>query len=186
MDNVNHIEYDTLTLQAKKEHQLLIDDCYKAFGWEKIAEQEDRLYADTNELKFKRVHKIENKDDLQILQVHLEHHLNILGKLEQTKFPKTIIVASIGGVVALSLMIGAIVLLYHIPLLLNKILGGILSFVSIVAGVFVVLTSRKLHKKELEQFVNKKTETNNKISEICNKAKMLRGGKHASKNTKDC
>ena len=30
MDNVNHIEYDTLTLQAKKEHQLLIDDCYNA------------------------------------------------------------------------------------------------------------------------------------------------------------
>lgn len=82
---------DNLHLYAKKSKLNLVEECYESLGWQKTAQEENKRYDDLVDLSFERPHKINNKDDLQLLQIHMEHHLNKLGRIERRKYFKSLI-----------------------------------------------------------------------------------------------
>lgn len=176
MNEADFYEYDTLNVQVKKERQTLTDECYKTLGWEKVSEEEDKMYADTNELKFVRPHKLKNKDELQLLQVHLEYELNNLGKLEQTKFLKTLLLASIGSLLFIFFACAGIVGVVRSFNSAIRVLCWILICVSIAVAIITIVSSKNTHSKEKLKFDKQKADTHKKIDEICVRAKNLRGG----------
>ena len=74
---------DNLHLYAKKSKLNLVEECYESIRKKKTAQEENKRYDDLVDLSFERPHKIKNKDDLQLLQIHMEHHLNKLGRIER-------------------------------------------------------------------------------------------------------
>ena len=69
MQQIDYENYDTLNLYVKKIKAEEIKERYKNFGWILFNEQENATYEDILDLTFTRPHKIENKDELQLMQV---------------------------------------------------------------------------------------------------------------------
>lgn len=182
----NFLEFDTLKIQVRKEQQDLIDNCYNSLGWSKVDEKENPLYADTNELKLVRPHSIENKDELQLLQVHIENLLNKLWWLEQTKNIKTILLASFGGILIFLSAFFGVSLIFNTTALGFDILGGVTIAFSFGLLATTIILGKKIYQKEKSAFNHKTADTLNSISELCSRSRSLKGGNNVTKNTKNC
>lgn len=176
MMKIDYNEYDSLSLYVKTEKRDEIIEHYKLFKWELFKEVLNSKYEDIVDLTFIRPHKIENKDELQLLQVYMEERINGISKLEKNKH-------SIATAFGLGFGVGGLVLISLALIFYYNLLGSLKLWLSITFGVvgfiFVVLFAVVLPwviKKEKEKFsVNfqKQTEA---LSDICEKAKVLVGG----------
>lgn len=176
MEKIDFNNFDKLNLFVKKSKHQDVVKSYTALGWELIEEKENNRYEDIIDLTFLRPHKLQNKDELQIMQVYMEDNLNEIAKLERNKHSKTTGLGLFLGSVALLLFCWALYLIIKPQLL---VIGIILIAVSIILFVLEIIFLPKLFKKEKLSFNTKFTQLNSQIEEICKKANLLLGGKDA-------
>ncbi|MBE7074935.1 MAG: hypothetical protein E7376_03050 [Clostridiales bacterium] len=163
-------ENDNLQIFVKKDKKDLIENCYNSLGWTKTKEQDNEKYEDTINLTYTRPHKIKNKDALQLLQVHVEHNLNELGKLEKNKHAKTTALGfSLGALAIVLCVIGSIYLFYVKDISSIVLCCGIIAL-GFFLGINTIISCVKIFKKEKIYFENKSNELNTSIKNICKNA----------------
>lgn len=174
MKTNNYNEYDKLVLYVKKEKLEEIVEHYILFGWELESQKENDRYEDILDVVFSRPHKIENKDELQLLQVHMEERLNKKAKIDKHKN---------GLITAAGLCMGSI--LAGIITILVLSLFDVLQFglvIKILLGVSIVcliviecLFLPKIYKYEKEKYKIDYLAVEDEINAICERVKILVG-----------
>lgn len=104
--------YDRLFVTVKLNKLDELEECYRALGWECVDSSDDLVYRGRVHLVYRRPHRIENKDKLQLLQVYLESALNDEGRLESRAMPLTAATGIITGFVTLALVALGLCLMY--------------------------------------------------------------------------
>lgn len=171
----DYTNFDTITLYVKKHKVEKIIEYYKIFGWEVKSQLHNKHYADLTDLVFCRPHKIENKDELQLLQVYLEDKLNIEGKNEKDRHVKSKCFILTFGILGFLFLLFGTLICFNI---FTLGLGFGISFCTLAFALLVVgiIFLPKLFKKEKIILAQKQTKVNQEIQEICNQAKKLSGG----------
>lgn len=128
--------YDRLFVTVKLNKLDELEECYRALGWECVDSRDDSVYRGRVHLVYRRPHRIENKDKLQLLQVYLESALNDEGRLESRAMPLTAATGIITGFVTLALVALGLCLMY---LLDNPVIytAGII-FLTCSANMFLL------------------------------------------------
>lgn len=175
-------ELDNLTIYAKKEKVNEIISHYSSFGWIKVSEKDNNTFEDLVDITFQRKHKIKNKDELQLLQVHLEDKLNELGKAERHKHSKLTALALCCGVFGLIFIAFGVLccigLIEHVGIIV-----GIISFtIALLLFTLGIITLPKVYKLEIRDFNKLRTKVNGEISKITKKAMDLLGGANGQDN----
>lgn len=163
------ISRDYLQVSIKQDKQEEIEKYYKAFGWEKVSEEDDERFSNLVYITYSRDHFVDNKDALQLMQVKLEHKLNERAKCEHIKNSKSISLGLILGVLGLGLV--------GLGIAFWAVIWGI--FVSIVGlGVVVlnVLLTRRIRAKEEQKYSALITQCNNDLDKIYAYVLSLTGG----------
>ena len=174
----DYTNFDYITIYVKKNMIDAVRKNYEILGWQILEEKENDNYEDIIDVTFFRPHKIENKDDLQILQVYTEDRLNKLAKLERDKYAKSLIST-------LSIEIVAVfVLLYGINSLIKvwKFVSMLLSISAIVIGGAMVVLGFVLlpviRKKEKANYIFQKDKLINELGQIYQNISTLGGDKN--------
>ena len=123
-----------------------------------------------------RKHKIENKDELQLLQVYMEERLNNVGKLEKNRNSKATAFGLGVGVFGFLLLIFGLMCCFQCFLLLNLTISIICSCVGLILVIIFTIFLPKISKKEKSDFITNKQKIETEINEICKKALSLIGG----------
>ena len=168
----NYKEYDVLNLLVKQKKVKDIIERYKIFGWEVFEESENRKYQDIIDLTLVRKHKINNKDELQLYQVHMEENLNKQGKLEKNKYSKSLCFGLFFG------GLGLILFLFNILNLIKFFTWALTpQIICLVVGIIfillVVIFVPIIVKREKRKFISKKEALEEKLKTICDYAKKL-------------
>ena len=175
MKTDNYNEYDKLKLYVKKKKSNEIIKNYDAFQWKLIERAENVIYEDIEDLTFVRKHKIENKDELQLLQVYMEERLNEAGKLERNKYSKTTSFGLCFGIIgALLILLGTLCCINVFNFM--PMAGGITCISMGVILIIGLVFLPKIIKREKTDYSLNIKEINEQVEEICNKAKLLVGG----------
>lgn len=177
MEKFDFNNYDTLNLFVKKSKHQDVIKTYKTLGWKLIDEKENNKYGDIVDLTFLRPHTLQNKDELQLMQVYVEDNLNEIAKLERNKHSKTTGLGLFLGFITLVLLALGIYLIVTNISTLNLIFGITLTISSIVSCVLELIFLPKLFKKESLTFNSKVLQLNKQIEDIENKSTLLLGGK---------
>ena len=180
MKNNNYKEFDSLTLYVKTTLTEKIIEYYKLLGWNLVEKHENVYYEDINNLTFSRPHKIENKDELQLMQVYLEDRLNNLSKIERFKHAKSTSFGLIFGIIGVAFSVLGILNIVSVLTFLS--LATSIVFTS-VGGIFLILCPifiPSIVKKERLKFEIEFTKLNSEIEEICQKASLLTGGDYGA------
>ena len=153
MVNNDIFENDKLELYVKKDKVDEITNYYGKFKWEVVDRTENKKYEDLIDLTFSRPHYIKNKDDLQLLQVHLEENLNKIGKLEKMKNSKTLAFGLSAGILPIGLAVLGILQLINFISTLQLVGGMVLLASAVFLGVAVAICARRIHNSEYKLFV---------------------------------
>jgi len=172
----NYKDFDKLSLYVKKYKAEEIIEHYKNFNWKLVSESENKKYEDIVDLTFIRKHKIENKDELQLLQVYMEERLNNVGKLEKNRNSKATAFGLGVGVFGLLLLIFGLMCCFQCFLLLNLTMSIICSCIGLILVIIFAIFLPKISKKEKSDFITNKQKIETEINEICKKALSLIGG----------
>lgn len=177
MKTNDYKNYDTLTLYVKKEKQQEIAQYYFSFGWELAVQGENKRYEDINDFTFVRLHKIKNKDELQLLQVYMEEDINQLAKLDKQKYAKSTALGLCLGIFGfLSMSLGLLFFLNFLP---QSLLGGLIfSVLGIGLIVLMIVLLPRLIKKEKEIYSQKYKILDKNLHNTIEKAKLLVGEKY--------
>lgn len=171
------INFDYLTVIIKKEKQAEVLENYACFGWE-LVNTKDINSENVYEIDLKRPHKLNNKDELQYLQVNMESELNKLGKLETDKHSKSTIIGIITGIIGIGMTIFGILMAIKNYLEVNLLVGGIMLCVTgltlLIVMTFLII---KISKREIEVFDIKFQKSQKAVEDYCKIAKELLGGK---------
>ncbi|MBQ7327874.1 MAG: hypothetical protein IJX00_02805 [Clostridia bacterium] len=166
---------DNLHLYAKKSKLNLVEECYESLGWQKTAQEENKRYEDLVDLSFERPHKINNKDDLQLLQIHMEHHLNKLGRIERRKYFKSLIFGVSLCILGLYMLLSGVLMLaclHYKPTFLALGVGACVVSLCILA--LDAYIAKHLIAKEKQQFKEENEKILQDLQTMRNKAKQYR------------
>lgn len=177
MKTKTYNDFDTLKLFVKKDKYEEIVSNYKTFGWELAEKKENNKYEDIFDLTFERPHKIENKDELQLMQVYMEEKLNNLAKLERNKHPKTTSYGLIFGTFGLLFLLNGLLHIFNITPSIGLVGGIVMASFGLIFLISTAIVIPKLFKKENVYFETKSNQYKFEIVEICKKASSLSGGK---------
>ncbi|MBE5733521.1 MAG: hypothetical protein E7347_00545 [Clostridiales bacterium] len=167
--------YDKLEIAVKtdKEKELIKD--YSIFGYKVIERYPDKIYSNIAHVIFSRPHKIENKDDLQHLQIYYENYVNNLSELNKNKHSKSALF-TFSALVCVLIFIAIGVTLMLTKGLIGIVLGIIVCFISIFVAGKSFLRSKKIRKEEKKIYQAKFDEITTSIKSVLDIAKQLRGG----------
>lgn len=172
---MNLFENDTILIKSKRQAAEHIIERYGDFGWTLTERKDDKVYENIVHLTFSRPHFLENKDELQLLQVKLEIAYNTMGRLS-SKIPVRATLAGIfSGLLALGLAVGGVLLILFLEGLLSTVLGAILCAVAVAVVIFCVILARTFHKRDKEKYSRLIEGQVQKIDELCKRARSLRG-----------
>lgn len=147
---------------------------YGDFGWTLTERKDDKLYCDVTHMSFSRPHFIENKDELQLLQVRLEIAYNNTGKYTRKMSSRAVAIGNILGLIAILLTVGGVLLLLTNGIL-PLVFGCIQCVLGVAAGVAGALIGYKIYKRDKKKYVPLiKAELEN-INSLCRRARELRG-----------
>ena len=179
MQQIDYENYDTLNLYVKKIKAEEIKERYKNFGWILFNEQENATYEDILDLTFTRPHKIENKDELQLMQVYMEERINSIGKIERHKHSKsTSIGLCLGTFTLLLLALGLWLIITQYTITSSLVFGIISTAFSVFFIVLEAVFFPKLIKHENKSFKEKYDKLYKEADDLCKKAINLRGNSH--------
>lgn len=170
---------DILHLYAKKNKLDIVEECYESLGWQKTAQEENKRYEDLVDLSFERPHKINNKDDLQLLQIYMEHDLNRLAKIERRKYLKSLMFGVGFGLLGLYLVLTGVLMLiglYEVSTYLALGVGACVVGLCILA--LTVYVSKHLVAREKKDFEEETVLLNNRLQEMKEKARKFVGEKN--------
>lgn len=169
-------DFDTLTLYVKKLKANEIIEYYKTFGWVLENETENKKYEDLIDLTLKRPHQIENKDELQLMQVYMEEKVNKIGKIEHHKHSKTTAFCLFFGVIGLFMLIVGVFSLLNIIKDVNFIVSIVFSVIGSVFSLLTAICTPIIYKKELLNFQITHKNLSKELKQILDKASLLVGG----------
>ena len=168
-------ESDTISIKSKKRASEHIIARYGDFGWTLTDRKEDKLYGDIVHLTFSRPHCIKNKDELQLMQVRLEIAYNAMGRYS-CKIPvRSALSGSLLGLLSLGLATGGAFIFLLLEGYLSIILGVLSCVTAIATGIFCVILTRTLRRRDREKYSQLIEEQIQKIDGLCKRARILRG-----------
>ena len=171
----DHKNYDYLTITAKVEREEEIIASYATLGWEKVKVTEDKRFFDLDVVEFRRPHKVENKDRLQLLQVKLETLLNTYGALRHKRKAKSTTFGLFGGIFGcIAIAAGIALLVTEIGQLTATIAGIILLIAGVAVPTVVGVFMRRVIETEARDYSERMTSILNGIDDICRQANALR------------
>ena len=177
MDEKDIFASDRLTIFVKKERVERVVENYALFGWTIESQEDNNRYEDIVDITFSRPHKIENKDELQLLQVHMEERVNDEAKLDKYKNSKTTSFGMCLGVVIFVCLLVASLGLFGV---INGVFLVEIIVLFLISGILIVLECiflPKIYKRENENYKSKKKMLEEEIVEICEKVKKITGEK---------
>lgn len=172
----NHNEFDYQVIVAKKEKAGELIKNYGCFGWVAINSNQHAQFENLVEIEFSRPHKIQNKDNLQFMQVNMEHYINHKGRLEQKKHSKSLMLGMSTSIIAVFLIIFAVFSPIKVAGNLGIALCVLYAFLAISILTLCGIGIAKLTKIENFKFEKESKNCDNLISKICKQAKSLLGG----------
>ena len=181
MKTNNYKEFDKLHVYVKKGLSSNIIEYYKLLGWQFENEKENERYEDIVDLSFYRSHNIENKDELQLMQVYMEERLNALGKIQSRKHSISTALALCFGVIGLGFLTLGILSILNILTFLGLAVGITLTALGMILLISGSIFIPKIIKKEREKFNVNHERLNSELDELCKKAKALTGVKDERK-----
>lgn len=165
---------DYINLKAKKQAAEHLISCYADFGWSLTERKDDKIYGDTVHMTFTRPHIIENKDELQLLQVRLDIAFNNTGKFARK--PKSGLALRVTLITLIAALFIGLGLFFVIMDPLTIFWGGWLFWGAgaavAISGSILTKRSYKIDKKKYALLVELEIK---RIGDICKKAKALRG-----------
>lgn len=179
--NYKEFDYQTIVVKTEKKEQLI--DNYSSFGWTKIEEKPHKQFDNLVEITFSRPHIIENKDELQFLQVNLEYEVNREAKLIKNKHSKSLIFALSMMVLISMLIVFAIFSMIKLPMPLSIILCCIYSVFAVLFFALSWIILKKLLKKENVSFETNLKSCIDSVHKICERANVLTKGDHNGKTS---
>ncbi|MBD5632517.1 MAG: hypothetical protein HDP34_04740 [Clostridia bacterium] len=173
MEKKDYKKYDYINVSVKEKRAEELEEMYSAFLWEQTACEEHSRYYDIYNYTFRRPKKIQNKDDLQYLQVGAEKIFNKMDKLSREKHAFSSVFGLTMGILGVALIAGGITLLC----LFSTLLYIISAVLFIVAGVAVcvlgAVVARKLFIRENNRYKIVYSADERQIIEICKQAMAL-------------
>lgn len=173
----DHKNYDYLTITAKVEREAEIIASYATLGWETVSVSEDKKFFDLDVIEFRRPHKIENKDRLQLLEVKLETLLNKYGVLRHKRKAKSATFGLVGGIFGcIALAAGIALLVTEIAELAAVVTGAIAIVIGLAMLTVVGVFMRRVAETEARDYSEKMAAVLKGIDEVCASAKELTRG----------
>lgn len=168
---------ETLALTVKEDKADYIKECYPCFGWTLTEENADGNFFDLRHLSFQRPFLIENKDELQYLQVRMEMRFNRIETCQRKRF------ALSTAFFVLCALVGVGLLLFGLYFLIpntHPYIGTMLCVISAVLFIAMVVVGKNLIARENARYLRLVSEMEKEIIDFCEEAEALTGGKHGT------
>lgn len=172
------IEYDNLYVTIRQDKAEDCLRCYRSFGWEVFACEEHRIYYNLLNFSLRRPHKIDNKDELQLLQVYLETALNNIGKLERKPRPLTVTICSIFSVIVAGLIIAGLCFALISNVFAYVVIGLVCIGLGVLLIVPAILVTVRLYRLDGMFAAAGKLAADREIEVVCARAEQLTSGLH--------
>lgn len=173
---MNLLENDFINVTGKKQAAEHIIRRYEDFGWRLTEKKDDKLYGDTVHMTFMRPHFIENKDELQLMQVRLEIAYNNTGKLAHKINNRAALIFSLVALIVAAFIAGGVALIILFGGLLPVISGSVMCALGAVVATVGGISVNRVYKKDKAKYSRLIEDELQKIETLCNRAKELRGG----------
>lgn len=173
---IDHNSMDSLDVTVRTDKELELRERYKKFGWVQYASSPDSTYDNLVHLSFYRPHKIEHKDELQLLQVNMEMAINNLSKALRYKNLKSMVCGSVIAIISSAfILLGVIVpvLMYSVVHLAFGIVCGMLAVITLAVGI---PKNIKRREREEDKYNKLMLSYNAEIASACARAEELSGG----------
>lgn len=164
-------DYLNVTVRRDKARELVL--YYRTFGWEKTAVAIHGVTENLLDMSFRRPHKIENKDELQLLQVYLETALNTVGRLERIPRPRTLAFNLALSLLNAALIVAGLCLALVYDATSCIVTGWILVGLGCAFIVLVVYWTSKLYHIEGLAVRARLKAANTEIEKICAEAERV-------------
>ncbi len=165
--------FDYLTIEVYEDLANEIKLSYKIFGWEIISEKKTNFVSERVVFSMRRPHKIKNKDDLQYYQVDLEERINDVGKLEQNKYSRSVVIGLTFALFWTLVCTCSVLMLFRAELLWAKVVLGAFILCLLVEFGYAIFKLFKLKKFEDKIFEKKLKVLKDEIYACCAIAKNL-------------
>lgn len=173
-NDYQNYDYLSITLQTEKTDEMI--DVYHKFGWEVVSKLKNRDYENLYYITLKRPHFIDNKDELQYLQVRMEESVNKLAIEKSRKNLKSILFGSLLGLLTVFLFVISIFGIVNKYDTFSFIASIVLCTITPILSPFIAVKCYRMAKKENAFFNDFYINTNQEIDEIVNRATLLLGG----------
>ena len=177
MKTIDYNKYDTLKIYANKSKRDEIIYHYNLFEWEVYEEIDNARYEDTIDITFIRPHNIDNKDELQLLQVYMEERLNGIAKCDKDKYAISLAFSLSTGIIGLGFVVFSIFAFLGYLLPMRNIVGIISMTLGVMLLTIFAVLLPTLIKKDRNKFDTNIARLNKEIDEICDRVTVLKGGK---------
>ena len=167
-------ENDLITVTGKRQASAHIIKRYGDFGWKLTECKDDKLYADIVHISFTRPHSIQNKDELQLLQVRLEIAYNNTGRLARKVNNRAALLFSLAFLLTAAYVVGGVFMILNgglLPIIFGSIACALGAVFATVGGIF----ADRVHRKDKVKYSRLIENEVQKIEDLCSKARALRG-----------
>jgi len=168
-------DYDYMHAVLKKKYAEQLKECYRAFGWEIVVREEDGRYDDVYNVKFRRPHRIEHKDELQYLQVELEANFDKVSKINRPFYPKSFLIRLFSIILSLGMIAGGLCVIFLIGTAPAGIGGAVLAGIGSGSFIAGLTAAHKVRVKEVAEAKKLTEKLYVRAKEICGKASELTG-----------
>lgn len=166
-------DYDYLDVYIKKKHAEDLERAYAAFKWEMLTKKE-RSGSDGIVLyTFRRPHKMENKDELQFLQVNAEFEMNAINSVWHNKHCRSALLGSVCAISGCAAIAGGIVLSLVLRTVLFTVCGCLLAAAGLAACIAGAIAVPRLYRAENARFLSKLDKRHKTLTAIMQKAQLL-------------
>lgn len=173
----NYKENDYQVIVVKKELEQEVIYNYECFGWVVQNKTQHSRYENLIEIEMSRNHFIENKDDLQFLQVNMESDIIKRGRLGKEKHSKSTIFGISFALLAVMFLTVSVLNFIGLLPLRSFILGIICASLGVGIAIMTLFTCVKMVKRENISYKEKEEFYTQSINHYILIAKELMGAK---------
>lgn len=166
------LQNDTIEFKLRRDKADEIKAQWECFGWEVDEEKDAKLYPDVVHVRFRRPHRVEQKDRLQLLQVRVEIAHN-----RQVRYGRAMQATSLIFGLTFGLIFCAL-LTYGIFLIVKNtsvVWGGIAVAVSAVMLIVVAFLSVLIKRHDIKKYTALMRQNEENIQKCCRAAHEITG-----------
>lgn len=159
--------FDYMTIFVKRDRLEEVEKRYQVFLWEIVQVREHERFGNIVVVDLKRPHQVEQKDELQFLQVQMEFLLNGRAKCENNKHSKSTCFGLAFGLLCSIAIALSILMIERASNMTQIVLGSVFLVVSLVLIAVLTVLTLKMAKCE-DMVCKRKVEIiNQKLDEVC-------------------